>query len=50
MHQVLRHFTNDFMVVYFDDILMYSRIIEEYVAHVEKVLEILRQNELYANP
>ena len=37
------------MLVFFDDILVYSRGVEEHVQHLEVVLETLHENELYAN-
>ena len=38
------------MLEFFNDILVYSRGLEEHVQHLEVVLEILRENELlYAN-
>lgn len=37
------------MSVFFDDILIYSRCIEEHLKHLEKVLKIQRENEFYAN-
>ena len=36
------------MVVFIDDILIYSRTQEEYTHHLRTVLEVLRKNELYA--
>ncbi|XP_048231598.1 uncharacterized mitochondrial protein AtMg00860-like [Ricinus communis] len=37
------------MVVYFDDILIYSKSLSEHVEHVRMVLMVLRENSLYAN-
>ncbi|XP_051148684.1 uncharacterized protein LOC127263617 [Andrographis paniculata] len=39
-----------FVVVYFDDILIYSKSMEEHVEHIRSVLEVLRAEKLYANP
>ena len=50
MHRVLRPFIGKFVVVYFDDILIYSLSIEDHKEHVRQVLETLRQKELYVNP
>ncbi|XP_071707878.1 uncharacterized protein [Rutidosis leptorrhynchoides] len=37
-----------FMVVYFDDILMYSKTKGDHLDHLRKVFELLRQYQLYA--
>jgi len=37
------------MIIYIDDILVYSKIIEEHVEHLEYVLSKFRQNKLFAN-
>ena len=40
---------DDFVIVYIDDILVYSKTAEEHARHLEAVLGRLRDNKLYAN-
>ena len=49
MNQVLCSFINNFVVVYFDDILVYSKDIHEYVSHLSLFLDTLRKEKLFAN-
>ena len=49
MNHVLREFIGRFVVVYFDDILIYSHTESEHCTHIRQVLQVLRDNKLYAN-
>ncbi|KAK1585100.1 hypothetical protein QYE76_018363, partial [Lolium multiflorum] len=49
MNHILRPLIGKSVVVYFDDILIYSKTLEDHVQHVREVLCILRHEKLYAN-
>ncbi|KAK6150316.1 hypothetical protein DH2020_015248 [Rehmannia glutinosa] len=50
MNQSLRSLIGTCVVVYFDDILVYSRTAEEHVDHLRAVLVILRSEKFYVAP
>ena len=39
-----------FLIIYLDDILIYSDSDHEHINHVKQVLDVLRKYELYARP
>jgi hypothetical protein len=49
MDDVLRPFTNSFVVVYLDDILIFIRTWEDHMQHIQQILGTLWQHKLYAN-
>ena len=50
MNDVLRPYLRKFVVVFLDDILIFSRNWKEHVKHVRLVLETLRKHQLYCKP
>lgn len=48
MNDILQPFLDKFVVVYLDDILIYSRTREEHLQHIKKVLQKLVENNLIA--
>ena len=48
MNRIFRPYLDSFVVVFIDDILIYSRTREEHAEHLRIVLNILRENQLYA--
>lgn len=47
MNQVFHPFLKKFILVFFDDILIYSKMWEEHLAYVDQTLKILREHQLY---
>jgi hypothetical protein len=49
MNHILWAFIGKFVVVYFDDILIYGKEIDEHMDHLRQVLDVLRKEYIYAN-
>ena len=48
MNEVLRPFLGKFIIVYLDDILVYSKGVTEHLDHSQQLFEVLRKQRLYA--
>ena len=48
MNRVFRSYLDSFVIVFIDDILIYSRTVEDHECHLKLVLQTLRENHLYA--
>jgi hypothetical protein len=49
INHVLHAFKGKFVVVYFDDILVYRMNLDEHIEHLRCVLDVLRCKKFYAN-
>lgn len=47
MNKLFHPYLDKFVVVYLDDIVVYSNTLKEHVDHLRKVFQVLRENELY---
>jgi len=48
MDRVFKPYLDQFVIVFINDILIFSRTSEEHTHHLRTALEVLRKNELYA--
>lgn len=48
MNSVFKPYLRKFVLVFFDDILVYSSNMEEHLKHLSQVLQLMRINQLYA--
>ncbi|XP_017241605.1 uncharacterized protein LOC135152094 [Daucus carota subsp. sativus] len=48
MNEVFRPYLRSFTLVFFDDILVYSKTKEDHLVHLKKVFQLMRQNTLFA--
>ena len=48
MNRVFHPYLDKFVVVFIDDILVYSRSQEEHIEHLRNVLQTLKEKQLYA--
>nr|GFA88886.1 hypothetical protein [Tanacetum cinerariifolium] len=48
MNRVCKPYLDNFVIVFIDDILIYSKDEKEYEEHLKAILELLKKEELYA--
>ena len=49
MNKILFPFIGEFVYVFIDDVLIYSKSIEEHLIHIKQVLEVFKENKLKIN-
>ncbi|GBG70106.1 hypothetical protein CBR_g5737 [Chara braunii] len=49
MNRIFHDYLDKFVIVYLDDILIFSRTVEEHIGHLDKVLSLLRQHKFKIN-
>lgn len=47
MNKILHFYLDRFVVVYLNDIIIYSNTLEEHIEHLRTVLKVLQENKLY---
>jgi len=50
MNEVFYDLLDIYIVIYFDNIMVYSNNLEDYKKHMKEVLRRLQDNKLYASP
>ena len=50
MNSIFKPFLRKFVLVFFDDILIYRNYWEENSQHVDTVVQLLKEKQLYAKP
>ena len=48
MNSIFKPFLRKFVLVFFDDIIIYSKSWKDHVEHVDKVLQLLEEKQLFA--
>jgi len=49
MNQVFKPFLRKFLIVFFDDLLVYSQSLEDHQVHLQLIFQTIRENHLFLN-
>ncbi|XP_058754567.1 uncharacterized protein LOC131627728 [Vicia villosa] len=49
MNQVFQQFLRKFVIIFFDDLLVYSKSFEDHLAHIHLIFQTIRDNHLFLN-
>jgi hypothetical protein len=50
MNSIFKPFLRKFVLVFFDDILIYNKSWEDHVRHIDMVIHLLKEQQIYAKP
>lgn len=50
MYSIFKNYLDKFVIIYLDDILVYSKDLDSHIGHVKIVLNLLKENQLSAKP
>jgi hypothetical protein len=48
MNEIFRNYLDKFVIVFLDEIIIYSNLKEKHEEHLRLVLQVLREHQLYA--
>lgn len=50
MNRVFHNYIDDFLIIFLDDLLIFSETEDEHLQHIELVLQKLQKHKLYVSP
>ena len=50
MNNILKPYLNKFVIVYLNNILIFSNTLKEHIKHLKMIFQKLQKNEFYAKP
>lgn len=47
MNQLFKKYLDKFVIIYFDDIIIYNQTLEKHIEHLQTIFKTLRENTLF---